>query len=371
MGVKLRLAVTAAVALGVLVALAAPSTAWDMNQRYENTLGVAMDNLEKFLKGDVTVPRAINDKFAHAQTEPDGANTKIRWEEGTVEPGEETWACFNFRGKKVKVLDVHWTRGPFPAGPAAPVVGAGLNTESAAGDSLDVGLEIYNSWDPLIGEPGPIFVDDVYYAVTESLFVLERLTDGLFDHPSIDWVEYPSFVVATGDSHHIDIGHVPAGRNLLVRCTTNAEEEPPAPCLEVWQIPIEAPTPVKDTKTPRRTGARSREAGLPSGRLPSTDEGRATTEPGGRTRRERRVSLLGRDALERDDREQRRHRSGWRDQVPRRRLAFAQRVHDRRQLGARTGRWDHVRPQGDVSMRRNGRRSEGSPSERARWPAAT
>lgn len=106
------------------------------------------------------------------------------------------------------------------------------------GSTYDVSVVMSNQFDPEDGEPGPISVEDVCVAVTDSVYGLERLNEDLLYHPDIPWMDLPGFVVEHGDTHEIAVGAADEDQNLLFCCRIPAPDTLATLALQIWQMPV-------------------------------------------------------------------------------------------------------------------------------------
>jgi hypothetical protein len=142
---------------------------------------------------------------------------------------------------------VYWTYADIYSGEAGATAGACMRATPAGPGWYLLDFEVLNGWDPFVGPPGPIVVDEVFFAVTDSVFGLHRLNESLFDHPDLGWTPHPSFVLETGGTFSIPIGAIEESKTVLVHCRVAPDGvSTPPPSREFWQVRMVPLSPVEE-----------------------------------------------------------------------------------------------------------------------------
>lgn len=211
------------------------ASAWTHQEKYKNRMSVPAKDLTKILKGDINVTRAIHHKFRRYRVRhPGGRYTTIHWDNGTVNPGQSTWACFNVhpRNQAVRVLCALWTDSNRRF---IGVAGGTITILPNRYNLANIQVDIEHSWrqwdaeyyDPndandYLGEPeGPIDVNNVFWHVGDTLYPEECLNDELID--SLDWIAGPNTTLTYGDVNTYDLGPLSEDQVVIFRATTNAD----------------------------------------------------------------------------------------------------------------------------------------------------
>ena len=234
-----------ALALGVVVLCTGLAFGWDCQQKYTNETDETATDLLKTLDREVTIEDAIHDKFnQHTWWKADG-KTYIRWYDGTVEPDDWTWACFDFNEEEteVGVEGIQWSKDKAEYADAGSPLGGGASiVEGSSAGYADVTLLVRNDWTSLFGGTATIYATNVYWAIVVHRFSLSDLNDSLFTLPSITWNPLSNFQLLYGQSMSIPLGDLPVNKYLLLRF--HAEQAGGIlPTTELWQIPIPPQVP--------------------------------------------------------------------------------------------------------------------------------
>lgn len=206
--------------VAVLIVLMGPAAAFSYNnqQGYVNDTGETANDLTKILEGYHVITDAIHDEFATHSVGYGPNMTVIHWEDGEVEDGEFTWACFSTAsGDAATVIAVFWTNSGIKIDDAGPALGIDP-TVGRWGDSGTLSLGITNDWHqwdgpgfPVNGDyrgiyMGPISGTNVYSAVRTELLSMEDLTEDIWETPSDpnyippgEWTAHADFSIDPGD----------------------------------------------------------------------------------------------------------------------------------------------------------------------------
>jgi hypothetical protein len=189
-------------------------------EKYRNNTGVTAYDLAKIIKGHHKIIYAIHHKFSKHRVFYLGSwFTIIKWYDGSVNNGDWTWACFRTAGyKPIRVLAAFWTdSNQHIIGRAGPAIGK----RPRYAVNGNIVLDLYHDWSNWTGEAfppeeddtagaplGQIDVNNVRYAVTNTLRPLEDLNDALLDPnlTPLTWMPLSNCTLNYGGSASYDLG---------------------------------------------------------------------------------------------------------------------------------------------------------------------
>ncbi len=214
--------------------------------------GQVANDLLKILDREVVIDDVITSdqdpdaKFGSYEWWWQDGKTYIHLYNGEVQPGEGTWACFNFHCSDiVGVIKVIWTYDGVPIDDSGPPVGGG---SVFVGEQMS--LEFRNDWEPEFWAPHLIFVTELRIATTDTPFPLVDLDEEILDHPDLDWVSYADLVLDSGETQDLYLGIPPYDMYVLVSFVAVHANQTWFQVHEIWQIPTWPtvdPCPVEDT----------------------------------------------------------------------------------------------------------------------------